>query len=69
MTEFPIEDIVSAIQNGVAMLIEYGKEEKALEFATKFTACGELIQNPQLYLTRLAETLKELEVELRECIK
>lgn len=69
MQEFPIELIVSAIKNGVAMLIEYNREPKALEFVAKFTACGELVQYPEKYLARLAEILKELEVELHECLK
>lgn len=69
MQDFPIEYITTAIQSGVAMLIEYGKEDKALEFIAKFTACGEVVNYPEKYLAQLGETLKELEVELRECLK
>ncbi len=69
MQEFPIEYITSAIQNGVAMLVEYGREDKALEFIAKFTACGELVKYPEKYLAQLGDTLKELEGELRECLK
>ena len=53
MQDFPIEYITTAIQSGVAMLIEYGKEDKALEFIAKFTSCGEVVNYPEKYLAQL----------------
>lgn len=66
--EFPIDLIVRAVTEGVNMLIEYGKFDTAMDFIKQFEECGNYVNDQEFYLSKLESILKELEVQLVECL-
>lgn len=66
--EFPIDLIVRAVTEGVNMLIEYDKFDTAMDFIKQFEECGNYVDDHEFYLCKLESILKELGVQLVECL-